>query len=670
MRSAAVIALVLLGVAALYFALMSPGANDGGGEDLGALPEATAALPRGAGPAADPSPLAVREPGPSRVAPVAQAEPSSRVTVAGEGSFDTGLRGRVTDPEGNPVEAAVVTLRDDAGLGTGGTLAPFLELAGAPVDHGRTWTAETGTDGHYSLAGMEPGDKYTLVVTHPGFAPKELPMLEILAEESTRRDVQLDAGYMIQGYVFDHSTATPLMGAELTLVPLMFAQLPPDDPKLLAQTRTATSDENGQYRIENVAPGMRQLTAQAVGFGTVTVGNLSIAGERKMINQDFRLEPGTVIAGQVVQRDGTPVAGARVQALSYGGQKSSRGEALSGTDGRFEIADLLEGTYSVFATAAGWDTARVNRVEAGDTAVRLEMDRLGGIAGRVLAGGGPPEEFTVALRMLNPHNAQPGRPLQSNTFRNVKGGEFTLDGVADGRYVVEGRAPGYAPTFSEQFEVQKGERTTGIEVQLNRGGGILGRVVDARSGEPVAGAKITTYDNTYIKNPLSEVFDALMPRLTTEATVRTDQDGYFEIELLSPDVYQLMVEHRSFTTQALKDVRVVQAEEPTDIGSIELRVGASLSGTVYDSSGAFLAGGQVTLSGNVDAPGVTYSARTGADGTYSIRNIQPGRYTLHATRPVQPGGSPFDGIVDMNRSRRELTLSEGREFTQDLDLGG
>ncbi|QDU69104.1 carboxypeptidase-like regulatory domain-containing protein [Engelhardtia mirabilis] len=665
MRSAVVIALVLLGVTALYFAL-APDAATGDIDSGAALPGVTAALPtRDSGPVTT---APVGEVTPTRVQQ-AQVQESMRVTVEGQGSFDSGLTGTVTDPDGNPVEGAMVTLRDDTGLGTGGDLAPFLALAGAQVDQGEIWTASTNNLGLYSLSGMEPGNGYTLVVEHEDFAPKEVALVEVLAEGRKTYDIRLDAGYMIHGYVFDHSTATRLMGAELTLVPLMFAQLPPDDPKLQAQKRTATTNEEGYYRIENVSAGMRQLTAMASGFGAVTIGNLNVIGDKKMVNQDFRLEPGTLIAGQVVQRDGSPVAGARVQALSYGGQKSSRGEALSGADGRFEVVDLMEGTYSVFAEAEGWDVARVNRVEAGDTGVRLEMDLLGGVSGRVIADSRPATNFTVALRMLNPHTATPGRPMKSANFTGRTDGTFSLAGVGPGRYIVEGRANGFAPTFSDQFEVVKGESTSGIQVNLTRGGGIVGRVLD-RDGEPVSGARVTTYDNTYVRNALSQVFDALMPRVTTEANGRTDSEGYFELALLSPDVYQLMIEHPSFTTKTLKDVRVVSAEEPTDIGTIEVRVGSTLIGTVYDSSGAPLAGGTVTVSGNSDAPGVAYNTRTAANGAYVIRNIVPGRYTVHAQRPMEQGGSPFEGIVDMNRSRREVVLSEDREFSQDLYLGG
>jgi len=55
---------------------------------------------------------------------------------------------------------------------------------------------------------------------------------------------------------------------------------------------------------------------------------------------------------------------------------------------------------------------------------------------------------------------------------------------------------------------------------------------------------------------------------------------------------------------------------------------ADLIGTVRDSSGALVAGAQVTITN--EATGVSRSALTDAAGNYLITQLPPGRYVLTA----------------------------------------
>jgi protocatechuate 3,4-dioxygenase beta subunit len=55
----------------------------------------------------------------------------------------------------------------------------------------------------------------------------------------------------------------------------------------------------------------------------------------------------------------------------------------------------------------------------------------------------------------------------------------------------------------------------------------------------------------------------------------------------------------------------------------------SLKGQVTDESGALVPGATVSLSG----PGGSKAAVSGADGSYSFADLQPGAYTLRASAP-------------------------------------
>jgi protocatechuate 3,4-dioxygenase beta subunit len=668
MRVPVVLLLILAGVAALILALFqSPEAPGGTGVALPSGGEATVAAPTAAAPA---RPLENAAPGEQ---PVRQAAPTAtpdlRVAAGPTGASSNRLDGQVLDPEGLPVAGALLTLRDDNGLGGSGSLAPFLELAGATRAPAATWTAKSGADGRFTLTGMQAEEGYTLIASAEGFAPKELAPVAIRDNHPNVQDVHLDAGFTVHGFVRDGGTGAPLVEAQLLLVPLLLAQLPEDDPKVLIQARTAVTDNTGYYRVGNVSPGMMQLTARASGYGSTTYADLSVAGESKMVSRDFNLQPGVGIAGEVLAKGAGPLEGVRVTALSLGGQQTSRGSVVTGRDGRFEIRDLIPGAYTVLAQKSGWAEERQNRVEAGDLGVRIELVRQGAVEGQVLlASGTPANNFTVALRALNPHTSTPGRAMRTQSFKDQAEGRFQLAGVQQGSYLIEASAEGFAPCFSEQFEVRQSETTSGVLVQLNRGGAIVGRVVDSGSGAPIVGARITTYDNTFMRSALSTMFEALMPRTTTERVARSDEEGFFELDLLKPDVYQIQVEHSDYTTLTLKDIRVEASETPVEVANLRLSAGARVVGTVHGASGDPLTSAQVTLTNNPDAPGLAYQGRTDSRGRYEITRIQPGRYVMHATRPTGGGENPFIAIVDMQHSKVDVYLREGQELVQDLYL--
>src|SRR5580658_10739038 len=65
--------------------------------------------------------------------------------------------------------------------------------------------------------------------------------------------------------------------------------------------------------------------------------------------------------------------------------------------------------------------------------------------------------------------------------------------------------------------------------------------------------------------------------------------------------------------------------------------GGTVTGTVKDTTGAMIPGANVTLT---DDSGGTLQASSGSDGTYTIRGVPPGTYSVSVTLPglAQNGG--------------------------------
>jgi protocatechuate 3,4-dioxygenase beta subunit len=675
MRVPVVIALVLAGVVALFLALGQGGGPTGGSAEP-ARPEAAA-------------PTSSRTSAPDRAQPVKAVDSAGQVTrtetavvpqreerdeVVADGVWATAIEGVVVDESGNPIPEAIVALRDDNAFGAAGNLAPFLQLAGGVTKEPEVWSIATNEQGEFSFPGVKPGEGYTVLASAEGFAPKEVQRISVEEGQTSRERIVLDKGFSISGYVRDVETAVLLAKVRMVLIPLTFAQFPEDTPQYQSNVKTIETDDQGYYVFPNVAPQMYVLSAHLAGYGSVTLNDVMVTHERgrKTITRDFNLEPGAGIAGYAYSRTGTPLEGVRITALSLGGQKTSRGSALTDARGAFELPDLVPGTYTVVGQLAGWDEGREQRVETGTLDLRLELTQQGGVEGRVLSPEGAPlADFSVALRMVNPHTNSPGRAVRETKFKGAADGAFVIGGFPEGDYVIEAKAKSYAPTFSARFKIAREQVARGIEIRMNYGGSLTGVVVDAATGAPVVGAQVKTYDNGRTQTPLEGLLGLLAPRTTTERTARTDEDGRFLLDLLSPDVYQVEVTHRDYYAVIQKDLRVLASAEPTDAGRFTMSPGATLVGTVYDQAGAPLAGGKVTLTGNPQAIGLTYEGRTDTQGRYRIENVLPGTYQVHAQRPGgSAGGNPFDVLVDIQNSKASVFLREGREQVQDLSLGG
>ena len=593
------------------------------------------------------------------------AERSEREVLAtGDEVFGSSIAGVVMDPEGQPLDEATVVLK--RGGGPAGLVALHL-LAGTGPPPAPSRSVRTDENGLFEVLDVEPGTDYIIVADHADFAPKEVAMVEVRKDEQTYEEIRLEAGYTVLGYVHDDG-GQPVEGAELRLVDLLFAQLPSDDARVDAMT--ATTDIEGHYRFEHVAAGMRSLTVTKEGFGAQTANNLSVGGEVPTVARDFILQPGFAIAGQVVSPSRQPVANAKIRAISYDSGRNSSGFGTSDDDGNFHIPDLAEGSYSLVADAPGWGTARLNRIEAGDTGVLVEMIQQGTVMGRVLteSGSQPVSDFNVFVRVIIPNSTVYGRRAGKTEVRGSADGSYEIGGLDKGQYVVEAVAPGYAPSYSETFEIEQGLVTSDIVVRVSPGGLLRGRVLSGATGEPLEGARITTHDNIYVRHALIDVLGGAVPRTTTDRTAVTDANGEFELSNLWPDVYQIQVAHPDHMLLIRKDIRVNGGGAETNLGDIRLDVGGGVTGTVYDHTGQPLANATVSLSGNPQDPTAFYQARTDAQGRYTLRNAVPGQYRLHATRPYDQS-NPFGAIIDMNTSQVTINVTNAGTVNQDLSIG-
>lgn len=616
-------------------------------------------------PPADDRPIAAAE------AP--RADPSRKEVKSTGAIGQGGVEGIVTNVEGQPVAGARVEL----------VKAPLLSpiaanLQGRPdpskVVESKVYSTSSGPDGRYRLA-APPAENWRLTASHPDYARVEYQNVATLPDSYLTFSIQLKQGIMVYGRVTEDQKNMPVVGAVVSLddpgVAISF-------PTSIDEKRECVTDASGQFRFHNVKPGRHSLAVRAQTYGSRNFPVLSVPENESTFRHDVRLSPGKGISGRVVDANGNFVPNARVSAVTAG-LAVSTGTAVTNQLGEFVVTDLEEGRYFLSADAGDLGQGKTdvkNPIQAGSVDVEIRLEARAGVQGfvRDRLTGQPISKFTIEVRFAAPGARAFPREAGPFPFHDRRDGSFEVGGVGvQGEHVLYVTADGYAPGYSERFSVQEGQVTRGVDVRLSIGGTIAGRLVDARTNEPVVGASVRTRDNEWTDMsgiPFLSTLQEAMPQKTADRTVLTDSDGRFEFHHMGEGVVQLHITHPQYVTLQHKNVAVNEGVK-TDVGSLKMSSGCVVKGTVYTPDGAPAANAEVRIQSRaqIGSPGqgiLAKTIRTDAQGKYVIRNLPPGDYQISATPGSLGSENVFGRIAEGRNTRREITLTDGSE--QDIPI--
>lgn len=215
--------------------------------------------------------------------------------------------------------------------------------------------------------------------------------------------------------------------------------------------------------------------------------------------------PLRALLGEVVYADGEPIARATVTATLVDGTSEAR--ATDG-EGVFTLDGLRTDIAHVSFAAPGYASARVDGVQLPRLAEAFWSQRLakladapgqeGLLSGIVVDESGAP----ITAMRLSIQGLQGRQGLQGDGGRG-RGGARRIEDVSDpaGAFAVpvEGEAPlsltitarGFRPSGAIEVRPVRGRPLAPLRIVLFRSNALRGRVTDADTGLPVAGAMIT-----------------------------------------------------------------------------------------------------------------------------------------------------------------------------------
>ena len=264
----------------------------------------------------------------------------------------------------------------------------------------------------------------------------------------------------------------------------------------------------------------------------------------------------------------------------------------SEADGTFAIGGLRDSRYRVVARKSGYVEAREEAVDPNGPALTLTLRRGGTITGRVT--GLSETDLPYALvSVLGPGGSSNGRVDAA--------GNFSISGVADGKFAIDALIPGTPPRRSarKSVEVVNGSAPA-VELSFAEGITIRGRVTQARAALPGVNVGFAPND----------------PSLGAPAIGHTDADGSYVVSGLASGDYNVFVsavdsgvvynERATFSTSGVYDIdvrawalrgRVVDAQSGAPIADAQImfqQLGNAAGGgmgvrpTVSDFSGRFV----------------------------------------------------------------------------------
>ncbi len=492
-------------------------------------------------------------------------------------SFAGTLAGQVVDSLNQPIQGAVVTVRENTTAGA--VVAAVL----------------TDGNGQYVVPGLQ-ARSYVALISAAGKASYVTGVM-INSGATTTLNAQLaDLPGALLGTILDASTGLPIIGASVQVSVRNSAG---------AVVASAFSDPSGNYLISGLSPGGYTVTVSASNYqGNSASANVPPNGS-VTVSMSLSPSPGEIQGGVLAQGTMTPIAGALVHVLDSNG--SLVASSLTDSQGSFLISGLGGGHYTVISSAGGYlanQTGAIVQANAA-TVVQLLLDQDDG----AISGTISPVVPGAIVQLFDINNVLIASQVAADN------GSFLLNGIPSGSYVVTAAAEGYSVQSVGAIVAASGMSIVSLTLSPNPAS-VTGTVTDA-GFQAISTAIIRVLDSNE----------------TTLGFGYADEAGTYSIGNLPAGNLTVVATAPGFSHGAV-GVTLIPGEAETGLDFTLAPDPGGISGHVTDANnpGISLAGASVLVR-SVTSGNVVASASSDAFGNFALDNLSPGAYTVMVSAP-------------------------------------
>jgi protocatechuate 3,4-dioxygenase beta subunit len=545
------------------------------------------------------------------------------------------IRGRVVNPQSVPVEAAVVR-----------------------IDSRQT---ETDMMGEFEIGGLGAKSQNIQVIAE-GFLTHHTNLNLSGSREEAKVDVTLQAGATVTGTVLD-DTGKPLRDVEVKI----FESWGGDYMWESGETRFLThTDEDGRFEITGFAAngwGSYRARCRKDGLADSYSDEIKIKDTKRPKDIRIIMGAGGAISGKVIDRDGNPVAGAKltlnpnnVYEWSSGSQKALR-TMLSGEDGTYSFDKLAPRTYRISVIAPGHASLYKSNLKIVG-ASRLEGTDFTLNAGDTIIGTVKDEDGNPLAKAWVSINSK----TSYGRSQTDEEGNYVIDNVAEGPYSAYATLDGFSRERKKDIYADAGR----IDFELKKNGYVWGDVRDKATGEPVKTYQVELHRRNPQRN-----------NAWRRASSRWINDPSGKFKLYAKDgSYKLVIRAKGYILLEKEGVNVSIADEPDEI-ALKVTPGGSIEGWVKDFQGMGMQGVSVYVrrAGAGAAKDAAFEERATSerDGYYFLDSLEAGTYEvaffswarvpLHIEPYVNVMGGDLK-LLDMNVKtppRLTISITNGKE---------
>jgi hypothetical protein len=507
------------------------------------------------------------------------------------------------------------------------------------------------------------------------------------------------AQQVVEGTVLNATTGTPVHRAQIGIRRITANSFPnPQAPGFAAFT-----NNEGKFELANVEPGSYSVEVQRSGFVTHRFKDqITISAGERIKGFDFKLIPHAVVAGRVLDQDGSPLANMQIRVLrshEMNGKQTMHpiGFTQSSDTGEFRIAGLAAGRYWLLASNQNsiqsynskllrydfdkpqTDYAKTyfpsSQDEAGarpfDLAasqtlagleIRMKLERVFRIRGKLLAS-----IPAAGLRI----EAVPRTTDRTSSFPDD---EAILND--DGTFEISRLFPG--PYFVTAMQATGNRNVIGKTpvdiVQQNVDNVVIGKIESVTvpgsiriEGTPAGSGPSLQSIQLSLSSALGD-FDSFRQ-------AKPDTSGSFRFENVAPSRFRLGIQNlpdgvwSKSATAAGRNILNVETDLSTGPIEIVLATGTgSVTGTVSNAKGQ-PASGLVILQSQPPRPGLTHNLPSSPNGRFHLPNLAPGDYTIYAVPPFGASNPPSPGSNEAAKAKaRKITIAPNSQNQVDLTL--